>query len=111
MEKSLGVRIPSPALFHSAHKSRCLHLLFPRLSACSFRLSTRRKLISEVIDSVRKSFSEVGIASYEIIVCDNNSTDATAERAAAKGAKVVTKATTRFRGLVTRRRLMRSASG
>lgn len=47
------------------------------------------ELISEVIDSVRKSFSDVGIASYEIIVCDNNSTDATAERAAAKGAKVV----------------------
>ena len=46
-------------------------------------------LIGDVIDTVHNSFRTVGLDSYEIIVCDNNSTDATAGRATDKGAKVV----------------------
>lgn len=47
------------------------------------------KLIGDVIDSVRESFRAADFRSYEIIVCDNNSTDSTTERARAKGATVV----------------------
>ena len=47
------------------------------------------ELISKVIDSVHASFREAAGPPYEIIVCDNNSTDATAERAREKDARVV----------------------
>lgn len=47
------------------------------------------ELIGRVLDRVHASFAEVGWTSYEIVVCDNNSTDRTGEIAAAKGAVVV----------------------
>ena len=47
------------------------------------------RLLPAVIDRVRASFDAVGFAEYEIVVCDNNSTDATGEVALAKGARVV----------------------
>ena len=47
------------------------------------------KLISEVLEAVRESFRGANFHSYEIIVCDNNSTDSTAVRARKKGATVV----------------------
>jgi glycosyltransferase involved in cell wall biosynthesis len=46
-------------------------------------------LIGRSIEAVRTSFAAAGHSEYEIIVCDNNSTDATAERARAAGAEVV----------------------
>jgi glycosyltransferase involved in cell wall biosynthesis len=46
-------------------------------------------LIGRVIDGVRGSFASLPRLTYEIIVCDNNSTDRTAELAAARGAMVV----------------------
>ena len=46
-------------------------------------------LIAATIDSVHRSFSEIGCDSYEIVVCDNNSTDRTAELARAARAQVV----------------------
>jgi glycosyltransferase involved in cell wall biosynthesis len=46
-------------------------------------------LIGKVIDSVHLSFASMPDRSYEVIVCDNNSTDGTADIAAAKGAKIV----------------------
>jgi len=46
-------------------------------------------LIGPVIDSVHQSFAAIAPRSYEIIVCDNNSTDRTAEIALSKGALVV----------------------
>lgn len=46
-------------------------------------------LIQKSIGAVRESFREVGWASYEIVVCDNNSTDRTTELARAAGARVV----------------------
>ena len=45
--------------------------------------------IAATIESVRQSFSAVGAPDYELIVCDNNSTDRTAELAQAGGARVV----------------------
>lgn len=47
------------------------------------------ELIGKTIGSVRESFASVGQDSYEIIVCDNNSTDGTAKTASEMGAKVV----------------------
>ena len=47
------------------------------------------QLIGRVIDAVRESFAALAGESYEIIVCDNNSTDNTGKIAAAKGAVVV----------------------
>lgn len=47
------------------------------------------ELIGKTIGSVRESFASVGQDSYEIIVCDNNSTDGTAKIASEMGAKVV----------------------
>ena len=47
------------------------------------------ELIGRAIDSVRESFASVGWKSFEIIVCDNNSTDGTAKIASDRGAKVV----------------------
>jgi glycosyltransferase involved in cell wall biosynthesis len=46
-------------------------------------------LIARVIDCVHASFANVSGYTYEIIVCDNNSTDGTARLATAKGAMVV----------------------
>lgn len=46
------------------------------------------KLIGACLDSVRAAFAAAGSA-YEIIVCDNNSSDATGPIAAARGARVV----------------------
>ncbi len=47
------------------------------------------ELIRALLDSVKESFAELGRGDYEIIVCDNNSNDATAERARKGGARVV----------------------
>jgi glycosyltransferase involved in cell wall biosynthesis len=47
------------------------------------------RLIGRTLDSVHGSFEAISCKSYEVIVCDNNSTDRTGELAAAKGAKVV----------------------
>lgn len=47
------------------------------------------KFISQTIDSIHHSFSQVDFHSYEIIVCDNNSNDATADIAHSKGVIVV----------------------
>ncbi|MGV3533993.1 MAG: glycosyltransferase family 2 protein [Chthoniobacteraceae bacterium] len=48
-------------------------------------------LLGETLNSVHASFAALGIArsDYEIIVCDNNSTDGTARVAEAHGAQVV----------------------
>jgi glycosyltransferase involved in cell wall biosynthesis len=46
-------------------------------------------LIAETIEHVRQSFAQVGHGEFEIIVCDNNSTDRTGEIARANGARVV----------------------
>jgi glycosyltransferase involved in cell wall biosynthesis len=46
-------------------------------------------LIAKTIDSVRQSFAHAGHTGFEIIVCDNNSTDRTAEVARSKDARVV----------------------
>ena len=46
-------------------------------------------LIGEVLDSVRGSFAAVAPRDFEIVVCDNNSTDRTAEIARGRGAAVV----------------------
>src|SRR5436189_280616 len=45
--------------------------------------------LARVIESVHHSFAATPDHSYEIIVCDNASTDKTAEIAAAHGARVV----------------------
>jgi len=47
------------------------------------------QFIAEVIGRVRQSFDTISYPSYEIIVCDNNSTDGTGEIARANGATVV----------------------
>jgi glycosyltransferase involved in cell wall biosynthesis len=46
-------------------------------------------LIPAVIDRVHESFNALSFDSYEIVVCDNNSTDATARLAESKRARVV----------------------
>jgi glycosyltransferase involved in cell wall biosynthesis len=46
-------------------------------------------LIGETIESVQQSFAKAGHTAFEIIVCDNNSTDRTGEVACSKGARVV----------------------
>lgn len=46
-------------------------------------------LLPRTIAAIRESFASVGESSYEIIVCDNNSTDRTGQVAAESGAKVV----------------------
>ena len=47
------------------------------------------RLLAGVLDRVRACFGAVGFVAYEIIVCDNNSSDATAGVARGKGARVV----------------------
>ncbi len=49
-------------------------------------------LIGETLASVRASFGALGRDDYEVIVCDNNSTDQTASVARATGAQVVAEA-------------------
>jgi glycosyltransferase involved in cell wall biosynthesis len=46
-------------------------------------------LIAQTIESVQQSFAQAGQSGFEIIVCDNNSTDRTSEVAQSKGARVV----------------------
>lgn len=46
-------------------------------------------LISSTIDSVNHSFKALSWQSYEILVCDNNSTDQTSDIARAKGTKII----------------------
>jgi len=48
-----------------------------------------QNLISRAMDSINHSFAVVSWQSYEIVVCDNNSTDQTADIALAHRAKVV----------------------
>jgi glycosyltransferase involved in cell wall biosynthesis len=45
--------------------------------------------LPRTLESVRTSFAEVGEDSYEVVVCDNNSTDATTAIAEKFGARVV----------------------
>ncbi len=45
--------------------------------------------LGQAIESVRRSFESVGRNSYEIVACDNNSTDLTAEVARSNDARVV----------------------
>jgi glycosyltransferase involved in cell wall biosynthesis len=47
------------------------------------------KLIGACLDCVRAAFAALPGQAYEVIVCDNNSSDGTAAIAAARGAKVV----------------------
>jgi glycosyltransferase involved in cell wall biosynthesis len=47
------------------------------------------RFLPATLTSVHQCFTEIGLDAYEIIVCDNNSTDATAKVAAAHGARVV----------------------
>ena len=47
------------------------------------------KLIGRAVASIHGAAERCGLADYEIVVCDNASTDATAEIAAASGANVV----------------------
>lgn len=48
------------------------------------------KLLGSCVDSVHSAFAAQGEAvEYEVVVCDNNSSDRTSEIAAARGAKVV----------------------
>ena len=47
------------------------------------------KLIGRALESIRGACKRCGVADYEIVVCDNASTDTTAEIAAASGANVV----------------------
>ncbi|HWB58488.1 MAG TPA: glycosyltransferase [Chthoniobacteraceae bacterium] len=47
------------------------------------------RLIGRTLDAVHASFAALPALTYEIVVCDNNSTDKTTEAALAKGARVV----------------------
>jgi len=47
------------------------------------------RLLPRTIASIRESFAAVGESSFEIVVCDNNSTDRTGRVAEESGAKVV----------------------
>lgn len=60
----------------------------PRLSVL-IPAYNEQELVSSAIDSVDGSFAAISWSSYEIVVCDNNSKDKTAEIASSKGAKVV----------------------
>jgi glycosyltransferase involved in cell wall biosynthesis len=46
-------------------------------------------LIGRAVDSVHRAADACSLASYEVVVCDNGSTDATADLARAAGARVV----------------------
>jgi glycosyltransferase involved in cell wall biosynthesis len=68
------------------------------------------KLLGACIDSVRAAFAaQSGDAGYEIVVCDNNSTDGTAALAAAKGVTAVFEPLNRIAG--ARNRGAAAASG
>lgn len=62
--------------------------LTPRISVLIPAYNEER-LIGRVVEVVHESFAAISYHAYEIIVCDNNSTDATSGLAAAKGALVV----------------------
>ncbi len=47
------------------------------------------EFIGRAVDSIHRAAGACALGGYEIIVCDNGSTDATAERARAAGARVV----------------------
>jgi glycosyltransferase involved in cell wall biosynthesis len=69
-------------------------------------------LIGDVIDTVHNSFRTVGLDSYEIIVCDNNSTDAYARGAPQRKARrSFTNRIIRFPEPVTRLLRVLRASG
>ena len=46
-------------------------------------------LLGRAVESVHRAAGACGLASYEVVVCDNGSTDATADTARAAGARVV----------------------
>jgi glycosyltransferase involved in cell wall biosynthesis len=46
-------------------------------------------LIARTIEHVQQSFAQAGHSAFEIVVCDNNSTDRTSQVAQSKGARVV----------------------
>jgi len=46
-------------------------------------------LLARAVESVHRAAGACGLASYEVVVCDNGSTDATADAARAAGAHVV----------------------
>jgi len=58
-----------------------ISVLIPAYNECN--------LISSTIDSVNNSFMALSWQSYEILVCDNNSTDQTSEIAQTKGVKII----------------------
>jgi len=47
------------------------------------------RLVGRAVESIHRAARDCGLAGYEVIVCDNASTDATAVIAAAAGARVV----------------------
>lgn len=48
-----------------------------------------QRLIGRAVESIHRAAGDCGLAGYEVIVCDNASTDSTATLAAAAGARVV----------------------
>ena len=48
-----------------------------------------QQFIAAVLESIRQSFATLPARTYEIIVCDNNSTDRTGAIATELGARVV----------------------
>ena len=69
---------PSP---NGADAAPAISLLIPAYN--------EETLLPGVLARVRASFAAIGYTSYEIVVCDNHSTDATAAVARAGGAQVV----------------------
>ena len=64
------------------------HLAAPEISVL-IPAYNEGALLGSVLDRVRASFASVGHEAYEVIVCDNNSTDDTAAVARDNGARVV----------------------
>jgi glycosyltransferase involved in cell wall biosynthesis len=60
----------------------------PRISVLIPAFNEEAQL-PHTLASVRESFAEIGETAYEVIVCDNNSTDATTAVAQQHGARVV----------------------
>ncbi len=72
------IKTPATVTLHDQPK---LSVLIPAYN--------EEELIRGVIDSVHASFSAVGFKAYEVVVCDNNSTDRTAVIAEEAGARLV----------------------